>query len=600
MSAALPSADGTAVDHDPVSAIPANARALRFARAGAAAILILACVLSVLASRDLSTPADEFVRITSGLAGLGLRDYRMDHATPPLVKYLVAAPVLAGGVNLALDDPAWRRVDDQAWTRAVLRAPGNDPLRMLRLARPPMLLLLVALGALVFAWARRLYGPAGALLATAVFALSPNTLAYTWFANMDFALGLAYTATLFALWRFLEQPSRGRLLTCGGALGLALGTHFASIALLIVIPCMLVAGGIHWSSFRKGKPHDHPSPRVRQAFAGLSTRTALFLFGASLAMLAVALLVVWALYAFETQPLLRNAPDLAGKRAWIAAHVPGPASFRAVVAKGAADLPVPGATFTRGVLNVLRRTGEKGTQGYWWFYLVVLGTKTPLPVLILLGWAFLRRPRRPSYHEWFLVLPAGVFLALASRSTYQSGLRNVYVILPLLAIYSGRVLCEKFPHVQQGAAPVPGPRSRVIAAALALWLALIAFRTHPHYLSYYNALVGGPMGGIRAAVGSVDLDWGQGLVGLGRVMDRQGIAEVVLASPATTDPAIYGIRARRLYSDDLKDPRRLRAGVYAVSTTYVRRLAWLKRRDPFARVGNVLWLYRVGEESGGR
>ena len=40
---------------------------------------------------------------------------------------------------------------------------------------------------------------------------------------------------------------------------------------------------------------------------------------------------------------------------------------------------------------------------------------------------------------------------------------------------------------------------------------------------------------------------------------REGIAEVVLASPATTDPAIYGIRARRLYFDDLKDPRRLRA-----------------------------------------
>ena len=564
---------------------------LRLARAGAAAILVLGCILSMLASRDLSAPADEFVRITSGLAALGLRDYRMDHATPPLVKYLVAAPVLIDGANLALDDPAWRRVDDQAWTRAVLHAPGNDPLRMLRLARPPMLLLYLALGILVFTWARRLYGPGGALLATAVFALSPGTLAYTWFANMDFALGLAYAASLFTLWRFLEKPTRGRLLAAGCALGVALGTHFASVALLVVVPCMLVAGGIHWSSFRKGRPHDHPSPRVRATYAGLSTRTALFLFGALLAMILVAILVVWALYAFETQPLLRNAPDLADKRAWITQHVRGPESFRAAMVKAASDLPVPGATFARGILSILRRTGEKGTQGYWWFYLAVLAAKTPLPVLILTGWAFLRRPRRPSYHEWFLVLPAGVFLVLASQSAYQSGLRNVYPILPLLAIYSGRLLCGKFPHTDQSAAP--GPRSRMAAAALALWLALIAVATRPHYLSYYNALVGGPTGGIRAAVGSVDLDWGQGLVGLKREMDARGIREIVLASPGTTDPAIYGIRARRIYRDGLNHPERLAPGVYAVSTTYMRGRPWLRGMEPFARVGNVLWLYRL-------
>jgi hypothetical protein len=307
-------------------------------------------------------------------------------------------------------------------------------------------------------------------------------------------------------------------------------------------------------------------------------------------MLGVALLTVWALYAFETRPLLRNAPDLADKRAWIEAHAPGPASFREAVARAASDLPVPGPTYTRGFLSILRRTGETGTQGYWWFYLAVLGAKTPLPVLVLAAWAFLRRPRRPSYHEWFLVLPAGVFLLLASRSSYQSGLRNIYPIVPLLAIYTGRILCEKFPHVD--ATRSPGPRSQIAAAALAFWLALIAFTTYPHYLSYYNTLVGGPMGEIRASVGSVT-GMGQGLVGLKRVMEEQGIREIILASPSTTNPAIYGIRAHRIYDTDLKHPERLAPGVYAMSTIYVRKREWLRRREPFARVGNVLWLYRL-------
>lgn len=565
------------------------------ARLAAAGIIALAVVLSALASRELSAPSDEFVRIASGLSALRLHDYRMDHATPPLAKYIVAAPLLFTRLDLALDDPSWTRVEDQAWTAVVVYRSGNDPIRILRWARPPMWILLALLGALVFAWSKRLYGPGPAVLSTAVFALTPNTLAYTFFANMDFALGLAFTAALYALWRFLETPSRGNLVACGAALGLALATHFASIALLVIYPCLLVAGAIHWSSFRKAAPRPG-TPFTRDVYTGLGHRMALFLAASFFGMLVIALFVVWAAYGFEVQPLLRHAPDLSDKHAWISSHVPGSPAVRAAVARAVAELPVPGATFMRGILNVLRRTGEKGTQGYWWFYLVVLATKTPLPVLTLLAWAFLRRPRRPSYHEWFVVLPAGVFLLLASRSAYQSGLRNVYPLVPLLAIYSGRVLCARFPHVDE--APAPGVRSKIAAAALGVWLALISLRVQPDYLSYYNALVGGPDGGIRASVGSVDLDWGQGLVRLKHLMDARGIEEVFLASPGTVDPSIYGIRCRRLWYKDLGDPSQLAPGVYAMSTTYVRKLDWLQARQPFARVGNVLWLYQIGTLQG--
>jgi 4-amino-4-deoxy-L-arabinose transferase-like glycosyltransferase len=453
-----------------------------------------------------------------------------------------------------------------------------------------MLLLYVALGALVFTWARRLYGPAGAVLATFVFALTPNTLAYTWFVNMDFGLGLAFAAAIFALWRFLEKPTRGTLLLCGAALGAALGTHFASTTLLVIFPCLLVAGAIHWSSFRKGAPRPG-SPRVRAAYAGLSTRTALFLAGCFAAMCAVALFCVWAIYAFETQPLLAHAPKLEEKHEWIAANVPGPPAFRARVAQAAVEVPVPGATFARGILNIVHRTREAGTQGYWWFYLADLGMKTPLPVMILLGWAFLRRPRRPSYHEWFLLLPAGVFLLFSSRSVYQSGLRNIYPLIPLLSIYTGRILCERFTHVEETVSP--GPRAKLLAAALCGWLALITVRTQPHHISYFNAFVGGSDHGFRYAVGSVDVDWGQGLVGVAKELAARKIDRVTLAASSTTDPAIYGIRARRLRFDDIRDPRDLSPGVYVISTTYVAKLDWLARREPFAKVGNVMWLYRI-------
>jgi hypothetical protein len=230
---------------------------------------------------------------------------------------------------------------------------------------------------------------------------------------------------------------------------------------------------------------------------------------------------------------------------------------------------------------------------------VVFATKIPLPILILLGWAVLRRPRRPTYDELFLLLPAAIFFFLASRSVYQSGLRNIYAILPLLAIYSGRVLCLRFPQAIQVSSP--GNRARILAAAICVWLGLIALKVHPHHISYYNALVGGPSGGIWASVGSTDLNWGQGWILLRRTMEQEGIDEIYLGSPGRFRPSVYGVAARRIRFDAFKHPEQLPPGVYAVSTTYVRRFDWLKAKKPFARVGNVLWLYRLdGSAAGGR
>ena len=105
--------------------------------------------------------------------------------------------------------------------------------------------------------------------------------------------------------------------------------------------------------------------------------------------------------------------------------------------------------------------------------------------------------------------------------------------------------------------------------------------------------MGGPRGGIWAAVGSPDLDWGQGLIGLGKAMKANGVPEVFLVTPGRARPSLYGVRARRLGPDALETPDALPPGVYAVSTTYVRRMPWLRRRPPIARVGNVIWLYRL-------
>jgi hypothetical protein len=61
-------------------------------------------------------------------------------------------------------------------------------------------------------------------------------------------------------------------------------------------------------------------------------------------------------------------------------------------------------------------------------------------------------------------------------------------------------------------------------AVMAGWLFVSSVGTFPHYLAYFNELVGGPENGYKYLVDS-NLDWGQDLKGLKRYLERHGIHE---------------------------------------------------------------------------
>ena len=99
-----------------------------------------------------------------------------------------------------------------------------------------------------------------------------------------------------------------------------------------------------------------------------------------------------------------------------------------------------------------------------------------------------------------------------------------------------------------GALPRYWNRSRRGTAFALLLLAgygLSFFVATPGYLSYFNVIAGGPLGGHRYLLDS-NLDWGQDLARLGRWMERNGEESIDLAYFGTADPEAYGIRYRKI------------------------------------------------------
>jgi hypothetical protein len=144
-----------------------------------------------------------------------------------------------------------------------------------------------------------------------------------------------------------------------------------------------------------------------------------------------------------------------------------------------------------------------------------------------------------------------------------------------------------------------------------VWLGVGTLRLHPHFLAFFNAIGGGPENGWHVLVDS-NIDWGQDLIGLRRWMDQEGVDSVRLGWFGSAPPEAYGVRHEllpglphgyELWRDPPVDLDQPEPGVYAVSVTNLvgavlpdpALYRWFLGRDPDARIGHSVFIYRVGE-----
>ena len=518
---------------------------------------------AVLAIPHLSLTADEPVYIGAGYAFLHSGDLRLATQAqhPPLMQEIVALPLLLRpGPEL---DPlaGWETAEMVRFAPAFVAWYDGQLDEMALMARMPVVLIGLLWAATLFRWAADWFGLWGGIAALTLFAFDPNVLAHTALATNDVGFAAFSLVTVFAATRFLRRPSWPTLALTGLALGASLSAKssgfFTALVLAVLFPLTpLITGERH----------------IRRLAERVGQFTLVLLLG---------VLVLWATYGFECRPLVQDRLPVPLATQWQVWHEMGQHL---------------GTGHTAYLMGEIRETGWRS------YYPLAFTLKTPPITLLVLALGLIAAlaggPRR-----WLAMAPLWVYLGGYSAATLLSrvniGYRFLLPMLPFGFILAGGLFRTS----------APWWRSPMLRCSAWIGLAVAGLVTvvplHPHYLTYFNFLAGGPSGGHRYLVDS-NLDWGQSFKALKSYLDEQAVERVRLSYYTYADPALYGLDYQPLPpAPDAPPilPQRLdpAPGVYAIGATTLQGVMvadpdtfdWFRHREPLGRPGTALFVYRV-------
>jgi len=258
-----------------------------------AAVVVLggfyALMVSSLAGKCVTS--DEVVHLAGGYAYWRFNDYRINPENGVLPQRLAGLAVQRGWRFPPREGAAWNGSDEWALGREFLYASGNNAGAMLLAGRMACGLLAVAMGALVYAWSRQLFGRGGGMLSLLLCVLSPIVLANGALITSDMAAGTFFLGSLWALGALLEDV-RPRTVAVS-ALAMA-GLFVSKMQAAAILPVAVALLAVRVLARRPLRVRFGPARQVRRRGARV-----LVLAGAALAHAAVVVGVIWAFYGFR-------------------------------------------------------------------------------------------------------------------------------------------------------------------------------------------------------------------------------------------------------------------------------------------------------------
>lgn len=520
---------------------PAEILTLRRCALLGAALVLIAALRIVSAYTALSHTMDEPIHLGAGMQILDRGTMMGDVSHPPLARVLSATgPWLAG--------ERWTRTGNT--TTEGLAVLGRDAHydRMLGLARLGILPLFLLACAMVFLWSNHIGGPLAALIATFLFTTIPPVLAHAGQVTTDMAATAFTAAGAYAALLWAERPDGRRTVALGAAVGLAM---LAKYSLLVFLPGVWVAMYLcHWRGMRAmpGQLRAYWRPAVVAA--------------------AVACLAIWAGFGFSFGP------------------------------PGFTHVPLPAPRFFDGLADVWKHNaeghasyilGERHHFGVWYFFPVTLGVKTPLGMLLLVGWSLWTAWRKRLKIAAPLAYCA-VILAIAMSSRINLGVRHVLPVYVGLAVIAGVGAALL---LRDSTGRWAALRATVLFGLFG-WQGVSGALAHPDYLSYTNEITGGRA---ERFVSESDLDWGQDMHRVGDFLKKAGATGVTFTPYNRTYLEAGHAFPKVTYSDWYHAS----PGWNVVSLSgwkVYNHPGWIGTRQPEFRIGRThwAWYFKPGEE----
>ena len=353
----------------------------------------------------------------------------------------------------------------------------------LRLAvRAGSMLFAVALAVIVWRWAGQLLGPVGALAALWLAVFDPTVLAHGKQVTSDVAVTAFMVAAVYGYWRYGQGGRRWTLVAVGAATAGAILSKFTG---LLLVPVLGLLATLDLA--RAWRSGTRPTRRSVGRVIGTVVAMALFV-----------VFLINAAYLFHGS--FRPASDYRWRsqafqqRATSAVPIPLPRVF--VQGLDYSSFLQENPERARGYNYVL---GRLSLEGVWYAFPLMVLLKTPLAVFVLAALGL--RARVPSGAgagpgmAALLAIPfAAVMLFFSLAVDAQLGIRYVLPALPFLTLAAAR-----------GAADLGGHR-RWLVPLLLVWHAGSTLSYHPHFIPYFNELIGRRVNAYRYLADS-NLDW---------------------------------------------------------------------------------------------
>lgn len=579
------------------------------------AILITALAFLVLASlasiRNTSLTMDELAHLPAGYSYLVKRDMRLNPEHPPLLKDLAGLPLLLiKGVEFPEKTRAWREKVNGQWDfgNRFLFKSGNPAEKMIFWGRTPIILVFALGGLLIWLFGKSIAGHKTAVLALLFYCLSPTLFAHGRLVTTDVGIAVAGLAATYFFLKFLKKPNKKNVLLAGVAFGLAQLAKFTAAFLLPYFGFLLLV-----RAFLKRRKGASWEALFRKYVGG-------FLL---LLLVGGALIYLFYVPHVWDYPKQRQVRDM---RFVLRSHPFQP--LGPLLARAAKITPLrPLVQYLYGLSMVYQRgvggnttyfLGKVSGSGWKTYFPLLYLLKVPLSFHLLTGFSLLaaslevkrgfwRRPLRRTlaclqgnFDQFALLVFILFYWAITVSGNLNIGVRHLLPIFPftflLVANGLSRGLRPPFRRTGWG-----------LILLLFSFQAFSVFSPFPHFIPYYNELLGGPENGHRYAVDS-NLDWGQDLRRLTAWTEEKGLDKIYLDYFGGADTKYYlGDKVRPFWCT--KDRETIKKPAYlAVSATKLQGgrgipvpgfedstdcYRWLNREEMVKRIGYSIFVYRI-------
>ena len=357
---------------------------------------------------------------------------------------------------------------DHAWRRFWIRLPS--------------ILFTLALGLLVWYWCRSLYGPQAALGALFLYVFNPTLLAHGKEITSDAITSFFVVLTVFLFWKWRTEKKDRFFYLSAVVTGIAIVTKFSSILLFFILPLIIICQELYKDTFRFDL----------RTLGTILKKSAIFLF--------LVWIIINAAYLFQGSFESNRSYAWQSRFYQNIAKVDFPMPFPRIFVRGLdySHYIEENVQYGRGNNYIL---GQRHRKGRVYAFPLMILLKSPLAffVILLAALASWKSEKTLSSHDApgpYLWIPFTVWLVFFSLfCVAQIGIRYLLPGYVFLILFAGKAFRD-----------INSKTKAAVLGAAALWYVLSVLSYHPHYIPYFNELIGNRINAYKYLADS-NLDW---------------------------------------------------------------------------------------------